>query len=266
MKKVSFIIGTHNGSLKLHNLFNSILNQSFNDFEIVVCDDASNDDTFSILNEYYNKYPNIFKIIKNEKSLTLAGALNRCLEIAEGEYIARIDDDDVCYIDRLKIQVQYLIDNPSIDCVGSYMDIFDGENIINTRKIVLNPTINTLTSGGYPFHHPTIMIKKNVLKNLNGYDNSEFCKRCEDLDLWYRFFINGYKGVNINIPLVRYSESLNDYKKRNIQSIKKAVELRKYYRKKLKLNFFNDFIYLKPYLFALLPNWIRFKLKNKGRY
>lgn len=262
MKKVSFIIGTHNGSQKLHQLFDSILNQTFKDYEIIVCDDASTDDTFSILSEYAKQYPTIFKILQNEISLTLAGALNKCLKAAEGEYIARIDDDDICYSDRLEKQVAYLMAHPSIDCVGSYMDVFDGEKIVSVRKIVLEPTLNTLISGGYPFHHPTVMIKKSVLEALDGYQNTDFCKRCEDLDLWYRFFIKGYKGANISTSLIRYTETLKDYQKRIPKTILKAVRVRCYYRKKLGVSIWKDILYLKPYIFSLLPDVIKKKLKK----
>ena len=79
MVKVSFNIGTYNGSSKLHVVLGSILNQTFQDFEIVICDDASTDDTFEILSEYKRNYPDKFIVLKNNKSLTLAGSLNRCI-------------------------------------------------------------------------------------------------------------------------------------------------------------------------------------------
>ncbi|MBR8465116.1 glycosyltransferase family 2 protein [Campylobacter sp. faydin G-140] len=268
MAKVSFIIGTHNGSLKLHDCFLSILNQTYKDYEIIVCNDASNDDTANILNDYKLKYPNIFKVIHNENSLGggLAIALNKCLKLASGRYIARIDDDDVCYEFRLEKQVKFLEENTDIDCVGSYIDVFDGSKVTSVRKIVLNPDINTLLNGFYAFHHPTILIKKDVLQFLNGYDTSSRCHRCEDLDLWYRFFINGFKGYNLDESLIKYHETLKDYKKRTYQSVKIAVDLRRYYRKKLKKPFYYDLFYLKTLLVSLLPNKIRYNLKKRKDY
>lgn len=266
MIKVSFIIGTYNGSIKLHRMISSILNQSYKNYEIIICDDFSNDDTFDILIDYKNKYPNLFKIIKNEKSLKLAESLNKCLKIAEGEYIARIDDDDLCYEDRLIKQVRFLDENSNIDCIGSYMDVFDGDNIKTERKVILNPNLKSLLKGGYPFHHPTIMIRKTVLNALGGYRSLPETNRCEDLDLWYRFFIEGFKGANLDIPLIRYNESVEDYNKRKISNLITAVKLRIYYRKKLKANPMYDLIYLKTLVMALLPNRFRHYIKSKFKY
>ena len=263
MVKVSFNIGTYNGSRKLHVVLGSILNQTFQDFEIVICDDASTDDTFEILSEYKRNYPDKFIVLKNNKSLTLAGSLNRCIENSNGEYIARIDDDDYCYPERLEKQVDFLDVHKEVSCVGTYMDVYDGVSVTGIRRVELEPTLDTLTKGGYPFHHPTIMIRKSVLQELNGYDNSNTYKRCEDLELWYRFFVAGFKGYNLDIPLTRYNENSLDYKKRKTSSMKNAVNLRKEYRKKLKLPIFYDLIYLKPLVFSLLPNNLRYVIKNK---
>ncbi|MGB4613273.1 MAG: glycosyltransferase family 2 protein [Erysipelotrichaceae bacterium] len=266
MKKVSFIIGAYNSSKRLDKVLDSILAQTYTNFEVVICDDFSIDKTWDVLKKYKEKYPNIFKILRNEKSLSHGGTLNRCLENATGDYIARMDDDDICYPYRLAKQVEFLEMHKDIDCVGSYMDIFDGEKVISQRKAILNPSLDTLLKGGYPFHHPTIMIRANVIRALNGYQNTKETLRCEDLDLWYRFFIAGYKGANLDIPLLRYNESVEDYNKRKISNLSTAVKLRKYYRKKLKANPLYDLIYLKTLVMALFPNKFRHYVKTKFKY
>lgn len=263
MVKVSFNMGTRNGSTKLHVVLGSILNQTFQDFEIVICDDASTDDTLEILNEYKESYPDKFVILHNEKCLTVAGAVNRCIEVSKGEYIARIDDDDYCYPERLEKQVKFLDDNKDIDCVGSYMNVYDGNQVTGVRKIEIKPTIETLINGSYTFHNPTILIRTSVMRELNGYDNSEKYRRCEDLEFFYRFFENGYKGYNLDIPLLRYQENSLDYKRRKTPNIVKMVKVRKEYRKKLKYPFYKDFVYLKPLVFSLLPDNLRYVIKNK---
>ena len=112
MAKVSIIMGAYNCEETLEDSINSILNQTFTDWEFVICDDASTDNTLQVLEEYKRKYPDKFVILHNEKNLMLAGSLNRCLEYAEGEYIARMDADDIAVNTRLEKQVRFLDDNP----------------------------------------------------------------------------------------------------------------------------------------------------------
>lgn len=259
--EVSIIIGVYNAETRIEASLYSILNQTFQDFEIIVCNDCSTDNTYSLLLQIQKKYPNKIVVLNNEKNISLAGALNRCLSVAKGKYIARIDDDDIALPNRLAIQHKFMQEHPDIDCVGS--SIYLNNNNGKIRKISKTPSLSTLVKGQYAFYHPTIMIKKDVMYNLKGYSTDLKCLRCEDLDLWYRFFLDGYTGYNISNPLLIYHESANDFKKRTLSKAINIFKLRNFYLRKTGYSNFYSFIYIKSLLLALLPPKLAYFIKSK---
>ena len=129
---VSVIMGIYNTAKSLPDSIESILNQTYKNWELIMCDDCSTDNTFEVANFYAEKYSNI-KVIKNEKNMRLAYSLNQCLKEAKGEYIARMDADDISMPFRFEKQVEFLNDNPEFMCVGSTIIPFD-ENGEKKRK------------------------------------------------------------------------------------------------------------------------------------
>lgn len=185
------------------------------------------------------------------------------MKISSGEFIARIDQDDECIPSRFQKQVSLLEGDNTIDCVGSYMIINNGFSKLKVKKIIRKPNLMELLKGGYAFFHPTIMIRRNVLDELGGYRNEKSCNLCEDLDLWYRFFINGYKGLNIQEGLIFYSETSEDLSKRKLGRALIVFNLRNHYRKVCKKSVFYNFYYLKSILFASLPSTLKYLLINR---
>lgn len=143
MALISVIMSVHNGEKTLKRAIDSIRNQTIQDFEFIICDDVSTDNTYKILNEYEEKDFR-FIILQNEKNLGLAVSLNRCLEKSTGKYIARMDDDDISIPERFEKQTEFLIKNDEYAFVSSNAIVFDGEketgmNIkpeIPTKKIL----------------------------------------------------------------------------------------------------------------------------------
>ena len=216
MPKVSVIMGVYNGETTVRESINSIINQTFTDWEFVICDDASTDNTLAILEEYKEKYPNQFVILHNDKNLMLSGSLNRCLKAASGEYIARMDDDDKSLPQRFETEVQYLDENPDCAVVGSNVQFFNADGYGEIIHKIPEPTIYDVPKVN-PFFHPTIMMRKSVYDALNGYTSNERTRRMEDVDLWYRFFAAGYKGYNIPEVLLYYRLDANALKKRKLK-------------------------------------------------
>ena len=105
--KVSVIMGVYNGEKTLNRAIESICAQTFTDWELIICDDCSNDGTEKLLQKWCQTEPRIISL-RNEKNCRLAASLNRCLERASGEYIARMDDDDVSFPERFEIQSLFL--------------------------------------------------------------------------------------------------------------------------------------------------------------
>lgn len=262
-KKVSVIMGIYNCEKTLNDAINSIINQSYQNWELIMCDDCSNDSTLKIANNYKNKYNNIH-VVKNKENRGLAFSLNKCLEIASGDYIARMDADDICFKDRFKIQVDFLNKNEEYHLVGSSMILFDekGEKGIRYSKEI--PTKEYIIKNN-PYAHPTIMMRKKIYEELGGYTVSDRTRKGQDLDLWFRFYSKGFKGYNIQQPLIKYHESINDYKKRNIKS---AIGFMKtmYFGYRINNVPFRKYIYiLKPLVSAIIPNNLMY-IYHKNKY
>lgn len=248
---VSIIMGVYNEEDCLQRCIDSILGQTYKNWEFIICDDCSTDSTAKILEDYKKKDSRIV-VLRNEKNSRLAKSLNNCLEVAHGDYIARMDADDISLPNRLSTQVGFMLNNPQIDCVGTSRIMFDEDGDRGMRVEIEKPTKYTLLHGN-PFAHPTIMIKKEVLNELGGYRVRPETMRAEDLDLWFRFFEKGFVGYNIQEPLYKYHESLTDLKKR---TLKAAFGISKVYYQGYKALGFPRYTYfraLKPLMAAIIP-------------
>lgn len=259
---VSIIMGIYNCEKTLEKSIESIINQTYTNWELIMCDDCSNDDTFKIAKKYENTYKNI-KLIKNEINRGLAFSLNRCLEKAKGKYIARMDADDISLLERLEIQVEFLETNIQYQVVGSSIILFDENGDKGVRQVKEIPEKYDITRN-VPHVHPSIMMRKETYDKLNGYTVSSRTRRGQDLDLWFRFYANGFKGYNIQKPLLKYHEGVDDYKKRNIRT---AFEIMKtiYIGYKIIDIPKSKYIYiLKPIISVFIPNKLMY-LYHKNR-
>ena len=140
MPKVSVIMGVYNLANRdiLEKAIFSILNQTFKDFEFIICDDGSTDNTFEIVKDIC-KNDNRVVFLQNEVNKGLAYVLNKCLDNAKGEYIARMDADDECYLDRFEKQVKFLDENLDYGVVTSNAEVFDENGV--WRKLIHNEEI-----------------------------------------------------------------------------------------------------------------------------
>lgn len=254
---VSIIMGAYNAELTIKNAIDSVLTQTYINWEFIICDDCSTDNTLGILKKYHEKDPRII-VIRNETNKRLAASLNNCLSHAKGKYIARMDADDECLPTRFEEQVKFLETHSEIDLVGSNRIIFDDNGDKGVRGSIENPTERTFLKGS-PFAHPTIMAKKSVYDALGGYTVSQRTMRAEDVDLWFRFYKAGYRGYNLQKVLYRYRESVDDLKKR---SVKAGLETSKVYYhgyKLLEFPWYERVWAIKPIISALIPHGIMLK-------
>lgn len=256
---VSVIMGVYNSETTLSSAVKSILNQSYSNFEFLICDDASTDDSLQLLSSFKDQR---IKILKNETNQGLAYSLNKCLERCSGHYIARMDADDVAFSTRLQVQVEFLEKHKNIDAVGTAVSVWDGKKIIGVRKFPEFPDERSLLKSN-PFAHPTMMIKGSVYQKLNGYHVDRSTKRAEDLDLWFRFFSHGYAGYNIQSPLLRYTETEADFNKRSLSA---AIGIAKVYLRGYRLLKMPVYCYgycLKPIVSSLLPTSFKLYLRKR---
>lgn len=188
-----------NAEKYLQEAIDSIIQQSFTDWELIIINDGSSDSSEDIIKSYTDTR---IKYYQNEKNTGLISTLNKGIDLCQGEYIARMDADDISEKERFNIQITFLKENKEYAMCGSYAKVID-ENNNQIGKILNLSTNNYLQINllfSVPFIHPSIMIRSDVLKK--NYFNSEY-KHAEDYELWCRI-ANSYKVANIPKFLLKY--------------------------------------------------------------
>lgn len=196
-KMISVLMPVYNGEKYLAEAIDSILNQSFGNFELLILlEYGSNEESKKIIASYND---NRIRVIENSERLGLPLSLNKGIELAKGEYIARMDTDDVSLIDRFKIQYEFLENHPEISICGSSIKI-NGKG----RQMSVFESAEAIKFGAYfecPFYHPTVMWRKDDLVRENLYYKN--LPQSEDYDLWVRV-ICSLQTANINKVLLNY--------------------------------------------------------------
>ena len=261
MPLVSIIMSEYNTNKKLLiESIQSLLNQTYNNFEIILIDDCGENDVNDVIKIFNDKR---IKVFRNENNSGLVYSLNKAIKLSSGQYIARMDTDDYSYPDRIEKQVDFMIKNPKYDVIGTKCYYYDGQNIWGksnfsgeiTKEVMLN---------GTPLIHPSVMYKKSIMEKNGGYLNY---KRCEDTATWIDLFSKGYKMYVLDDALVRYHLDKNDYKKRSLKNRKDSFRLlNEIY---IKLNPSKSLFIkkkIKLFLSCILPHSLLFKYhKNKFR-
>lgn len=190
--------------IKVSRAIDSILNQTYCDFEFIICQDGFYEPIIPLLQQY-EKADKRIKIIGYADNKGLAFAMNFCIEKSLGQLIARMDDDDISKPWRLERQVNYLKDNPSISFVGSSVEFQNSENMIVGSSSVIERPKKFDFLWNSPFTHPTVVFRKEALLDVGGYRVSWDTKRGQDYDLFMRMYSAGHRGANIPEPLYQYT-------------------------------------------------------------
>lgn len=231
--KISIIMPVHNAESFLKESIESILNQSYSNFELLICDDCSSDRSREIIN-FYDKKSKKIKTYSNSRKMGVSKTLNFLLSKTKGKYIARMDGDDICYSNRFLYQVEKLKNN-KIDVISNGVEYFGNvKSIIKfNRPNLSNTKLLTRLLFYNPINHPTIMFTKKVLNEMKYNSiNDGF----EDWKLWLELISKGFKiqcdrrivlkyrlhdnnsGSNANIQLAKFTKSLNEYLMVNIKN------------------------------------------------
>lgn len=264
MPSVSIIMGVYNckNYKLLDKSIGSILSQTFLDFEFLICNDGSTNDTLEHLKKIELKDSRI-KVLSYEKNRGLNYALNTCLKEAKGKYIARQDDDDISYPTRLEREITFLEQNSEYSIVGTLADVFDDSGVWGEYTNPEKPTKNNFYWNS-PFMHPTIMIRKEAYDAVNGYRIAKETRRCEDIDLFMRMYAKGYIGYNIQEKLYSY-RMVNDpnIKYRPMKyRVDEAIVKYKGYKEMGNLAGGIPYV-IKPILVGLIPQKILYQIKKK---
>lgn len=216
MTLISVIMPVYNAEKYLKESIESILNQTYKNFEFIIINDGSTDDSLKIIN-YYAAKDNRIRIISRENK-GLVYSLNQGIKLAKGKYIARMDADDISIIDRFEKQIKYF-DKNEVDILGSFMKYFGDitENDLS-QECNMNSNINDQNCEiaflkSCALCHSSVMMKKSIFRNLIEY-NCNF-SHGEDYDLWLRALKSGYKIKKIEKVLVNM-RCHNDSKTKSI--------------------------------------------------
>lgn len=225
MPKVSVIMGVYNCADTLEEAVSCIINQSFTDWELIMCDDCSSDETYKVAQMLAEKDDRI-RVIKNEKNLTLAPTLNKCAKFAQGEYLARMDGDDICSIDRFQKEVDILNNHPEYSLVSCQMELYDDNGVYRVVSHENEPIPADLIKCSQ-FCHAGCMMRKSVFDLVGGYSESSDYNRVEDYDLWTRIYRAGYFGYNIQESLYSMRDDRNAISRRTFQNRKNEIRVKK---------------------------------------
>jgi glycosyltransferase involved in cell wall biosynthesis len=201
--EVTVLLAVNDGADYIGDAIDSVLAQTFDDFELLIVDDASNDETMNVVRSFDD--PRI-RVLRNERNLGQVPSLNRGLHEARGAIVARLDHDDVSRPDRLERQVEVLRREPRVGLVGAWAELVDGDD----RTIgVVDGHIASRVDFVYwtllqyvLIPHPAAAFRRDAVIALGGYD--ETLGPAEDKDLWRKLLLAGWDARVVEEPLVRY--------------------------------------------------------------
>jgi len=225
--KITVLLPVYNGDKYLRESIESILKQTFNNFELIIINDGSTDNSLKIAKSFND--PRI-KIINNKKNLGIIKSLNIGLSQAKGKYIARLDADDISLKNRLETQYSFLEKNKDIILIGGWAEIINdkGEYIRKKTPVTSFEQIKYWAMFiGNPFIHSSVFFRKDNIKSIGGYSHNY--KHVEDYDLYLRLIKNGYKIINLPEIFIKYrihDQSIGqsrDSKKEQNANVKKII-------------------------------------------
>ncbi len=251
--KISVIMGIYNCAEYLDAAIQSIIHQTYSNWELILCDDGSTDNTYEIAKNYTSLYPEKIKLIKNPENLGLNKTLNKCLRLAEGEYIARMDGDDISLPHRFETEVAFLDSHPDYAIVSCPMDYFDQDGIFASASVRSEIPQKQDFLKGTPFCHAPCMVRREAYLAVDGYTEAPKFLRVEDYNLWVKMYRAGFRGFNLSAPLYQMRDDRNaanrrkfKYRFHEVYAIGNAIHL-------LQLPKWSYLYTLRPLLVGLLP-------------
>ena len=261
--KISIIMSVFNGMPYLVEAIESILVQTYKNFELIIVDDASTDETWTFLKSLSDDR---VKLIRNRKNLGLAASLNKTLRHTLGDYVARMDADDISKLERLYTQLEFMEKNPQIDICGSFVSVIDkdGKIIGQIKKPLTDSKIKKELFWLTPLLHPTWFVKKEVFRKLKGYDGK--WDYVEDFEFLIR--AKDFKMANIPRNLVLFRSQAERRSQASIEKIyKMSLMLRIKIFKEQKLGFFYLPILVRSYISTyLLPTRLKIFLNKMMKF
>ena len=260
MARISVLMGIYNCAGTLVEALDSLYAQTYQDFKIILCEDGSSDDTYAVAEQYAKSHDNII-LLRNEHNMGLNYTLNRCLDHADTEYIARMDGDDISLPHRFETEIRFLDDNPEFAIVSCPMLYFDAKGVFRTGTANSFPSKNTLIYGS-PFCHAPCMGRTSVFKSIGGYSVAKRYLRVEDYVLWVNLYASGHHGANLTEALYMMRDDRDAIKRRTFRARINSTlaKFEAYHKLGIPLRYYP--LALLPVLIGLLPNGLYVYLRN----
>lgn len=258
--EVTVLMSMYNTPIEqLKEAVESILNQTFRDFEFLIIDDGANQECVDLVKLYNDSRINL---VRNEQNMGLENSLNKGLKIAKGKYIVRMDTDDIAYPERIEKQINFIKKHREYSIVGAKADFFDENGIYGQNKKVGEIEKEDLLFGT-PFMHPTLIMKKDDILKIGGYP---LYKRCEDYAMEMELYANGYKGYVMSEVLIKYRMDNSGYKKKKMKDRYIEAKMKLKYFKKLGVPVYKYCYALKSIIAGIIPKEIMKKYQRKKLY
>ena len=256
---VSVLMSVYNGAPTLEKAAASVLAQTYRNLELILCDDASTDDTWRIMQRIAAQDARV-TVFQNKTTRGLGASLNGCLSRAGGEYIARQDADDISDPDRIERTMDFLLSSgaPYAACG---VRVFDDGGVWSTRQYPQKITKHIIAQKN-PFFHPTMVFRRAVLEGAGGYSETPETRRTEDYDLVMRLAAEGVIGENLPEILYSVYEPKEAYLRHNAKTRLCEVRVRARGLRAMGSPA-SDYIYLvKPLIMACVPRGLMRSLKR----
>lgn len=264
--RLSVIMGAYNvASLTVfRKAMDSVLKQKMGDFEFIICDDGSTDETWGLLKELADRDKRV-RPVQNPENRGLAASLNHCLEHARGELIARQDADDISAPDRFQKQITFLGAHPEIGFAGSNVTLWDETGDWGERLFPEYPQAKDFRFT-MPFVHGALMFRRSALDAVAGYRVAKETRRAEDYDMLMRMYAAGLRGANLQERLYAFLEDRAAQKRRKYRyRLDEAAVRWKGFRSLGLMPGALPYV-MKPLAVGLIPSGILRRLKKQRRF
>lgn len=257
-------MGIYNCASTLEQAVASIQRQTFTNWELILCDDGSSDNTYQVAQALAAQDSRIV-LLRNPQNLGLNQTLNNCLAVATGDYIARMDGDDDCVPERFEKQLNLLEHHLEFQITSCPMKLFDENGEWGQTTVPEYPTPEDVVSGT-PISHAAVMLRKECIDAVGGYTVDKRMLRVEDVNLWIKLYAAGYRCHNIQEPLYRMRNDQNALNRRKYIYRVNSVYVRLLGCKMLHLGLKSYLGSIRPMINGLVPAKVRQFIRKKQRH
>lgn len=253
--RITVLMAIYNCAPTLVEALDSLMNQTYKDFKVVLCDDASKDNTYEVAQEYIKKYPDHFILIRNEENRGLPYSLNRCLEYADTEYVARMDGDDISKPERFQKEIEFLDSHPEYALVSCPMEYFDETGVFRIGKTTPIPSKKNFINAT-PHSHAPAMIRTGIMGEVGGYTVKRWTRRGQDVHLWAKIYSHGFQGYNLKETLYLMRDDKAAFKRRSLREAFYSFRRDYDIYSKLKIPKYYLILDVKGILVGIGPKWL----------